>query len=100
MKKLFYVAALSLASLTAFAQNSAEANIGTAKELSTQNNYTEIDSSELPEAVTAAIANDYPTTTVNKAYVNKDKQYKIEVVLKDGAAGTLYADQDGNWIEI
>ncbi|MET7028470.1 hypothetical protein [Sediminicola luteus] len=100
MKKLYYVAAFSLASLTAFAQNTAEANIGATTEVSVQDNYTEIDSSELPEAVTAAIAKDYPTATVNKAYVNKDKQYKLEVVLKDGASGTLYADQDGNWIEM
>ncbi|ALM08725.1 hypothetical protein SB49_13580 [Sediminicola sp. YIK13] len=100
MKKLFYVAALSLASLTAFAQNSAEANIGAGAEVSTQDNYTEIVSSELPEAVTAAIARDYPTAAVNKAYVNKDKHYKLELVLKDGASGTLYADQDGNWIEM
>ena len=100
MKKLFYVAALSLSSLTAFAQNSAEANIGATAEISTQDNYTEIDSSELPEAVTAAIEKDYPTATVSKAFVNKDKQYKLEVILEDGAAGTLYADQDGNWIEM
>lgn len=100
MKKLFYVAVLSLGSLTAFAQNSAEANIETTAEISMHDNYTAIDSSELPEAVTAAISRDYPTATINKAFVNKDKQYKLEVVLKDGASGTLYADEDGNWIEM
>ena len=100
MKKLFFVAALSLANLTAFAQGATTANVSATAEVSAQDNYTEIDSSELPEAVTAAISKDYPTATISKAFVNKDQQYKLEVVLKDGAAGTLYADQDGNWIEM
>ena len=100
MKKLFFVAALSLGSLTAFAQNSAEANMGATAEISTQDNYTEIDSSELPEAVTAAIAKDYPTATVNKAYVNKDKQYKLEVALEDGSTSTFYFDADGSPIDM
>ena len=100
MKKLFYVAALSLGSLTAFAQNTAEANIGATTEVSVQDNYTEIDSSELPEAVAAAIAKDHPMATVNKAYVNKDKQYKLEVALEDGSTSTFYFDADGNPIDM
>jgi len=100
MKKFFYVAAFSLASLTAFAQNTAEANIGATTAVSVQDNYSEIDSSELPEAVAAAITKDYPTATVNKAYVNKDKQYKLEVALEDGSTSTFYFDADGSPIDM
>lgn len=100
MKKLFLVAAITLGGLTAFAQNSATADISGTTEISMQDNFTEIDSSELPEAIAEAISRDYPTATLNKAFMNKNKQYKLEVVLKDGAAGTLYADEDGNWLEM
>ena len=100
MKKLFFVAALTLGSLTAFAQNVETTNIEASTEASIQDNFTEIDSSALPEALTAAISKDYPTATISKAFVNKNKQYKLEVVLKDGAAGTLYADENGNWLEM
>lgn len=100
MKNLFFVVALTLGSLTAFAQNTATANISETATVSMQDNFTEIDSSELPEAITAAISKDYPTANLTKAFVNKNKQYKLEVVLKDGAAGTLYADENGNWLEM
>ena len=100
MKKLFFVAALSIGSLTAFAQNATSANVVVTAEVSAQDNYTEIDSSELPEAVTAAISKDYPTATIKKAFVNKDEQYKLEVASEDGTTGTLLVDKDGNWIDM
>ena len=54
----------------------------------------------MPEAVTAAVSKNYPTATINKAYVNEASQYKLEVSLEDGTSGTLYADAEGNWIEL
>ena len=99
MKKVFFVLALSLGSLTAFAQD-ADVVEATATEAVPQDDFSEIAASELPEAVTAAVAKNYPTATIDKAYVNEAKQFKLEVSLEDGTSGTLYADENGNWIEM
>jgi len=85
--------------MTAFAQD-AETEEETATEVVAQDDFSEIASEELPEAVTAAVAKNYPTATINKAYVNEANQFKLEVSLEDGTTGTLYADEEGNWIEM
>lgn len=104
MKKILFVAALALGSMTAFAQETEapqnEATETTATQETTQEGFTEIETSELPEAITSAVSQNYPTATVNKAYVNEAKQYKLEVALEDGTQGVLYADEDGNWIDM
>lgn len=106
MKKLIFVLALSLGSATAFAQEEATevaaeaATEATEAVAATQDDFTEIAAEELPEAVTAAVAKNYPTASIDKAYVNESKQYKLEVSLEDGTSGTLYADENGNWIEM
>lgn len=100
MKKLFFVAVLSFGSLTAFAQE-AETAVSVAEEVAVvQEDFTEIETNNVPEAVTEALATNYPSATINKAYSNDKDQYKLEVALEDGTEGTLYADKDGNWIEI
>ena len=100
MKKILFVAALSLGSLTAFAQEE-EVTQEVATEVAVaQDDFTAIETSELPEAVSNAVATNYPSATINKASVNKEEQYKLEVTLEDGAEGVLYADKDGNWIEM
>jgi len=108
MKKLIFVLAMSLGTMTAFAQEevteeatevAAEATEAV-EEAAAQDDFSEIASEELPEAVTAAVAKNYPTASIDKAYVNESKQYKLEVSLEDGTAGTLYADENGNWIEM
>ena len=99
MKKLIFAAVLSLGSLTAFAQDADAAQIDATEAVAAQDDYSEIAVEELPEAVTAAVSKNYPTATINKAYVNEAKQYKLEVSLEDGTSGTLYADENGNWIE-
>ena len=100
MKKLIFAAVLSLGSLTAFAQDTEEVQAeATEVVAAAQDDFSEIAVEELPEAVTAAVAKNYPTATINKAYVNEAKQYKLEVSLEDGTSGTLFADENGNWIE-
>jgi len=99
MKKLFFVAVLSLGSLTAFAQDGEEI-VGEATQTAVaQDDFSELETSNLPAAVATAVSTNYPTGTINKAYVNKQEQYKLEVALEDGTTGTLFADKDGNWIE-
>ncbi len=112
MKKIIFVIALALGGLTTtFAQStpeSEEANTNTAVEAEAveaeapaqdQENYQEVAVEELPEAVISAVANSYPTASINKAYKNDANEYKLEVALQDGTAGTLFADESGNWIE-
>ena len=100
MKNLILAAVLSLGSLTAFAQEANNGGDQATSVAATQDNFTEVATSDLPEAVTAAVAKNYPTAKINKAYVNDSKQYKLEVALQDGTSGTLYADENGNWIDI
>ncbi|WP_394748433.1 hypothetical protein [Spongiimicrobium salis] len=99
MKKAIFVAVLSLGSLTTFAHETHVSPAETFKIVKAQDEYTEIETSALPEAVTKAVAKNYPTATINKAYINKEEHYKLEVSLEDGTTGTLYADKDGNWLD-
>lgn len=103
MKKLIFILALSMGTMTAFAQEVSEEATETAVEATevvAQDDFSEIAAEELPEAVTAAVAKNYPTASIDKAFMNESKQYKLEVSLEDGTAGTLYADENGNWIEM
>ncbi|PKA97953.1 hypothetical protein B0O79_1633 [Flavobacteriaceae bacterium MAR_2009_75] len=100
MKKLFITAVFALVSLTAFAQEDATSVEEVATEAVAQDDFSEVAAEELPEAVTAAVSKNYPTASIDKAYTNEAKQYKLEVSLEDGTAGTLYADENGNWIEM
>lgn len=101
MKKIIVVVALAFGSLTTFAQDAEVAVEEVATEAAaTQDEFSEMAVAELPEAVTAAVAKNYPTATIDKAYVNEAQQFKLEVSLEDGTSGTLYADAEGNWIEL
>ena len=62
--------------------------------------FTEISVSEIPQAVTDAISKNFPTATLDKAYANEEKQYKLVLSLNDGTQGTVYADEDGNWLDM
>lgn len=101
MKKLMLVALMAFGTMTAFAQEAETAVEEVTSEVAAvQDDFTETAVDELPEEVTAAVAKNYPTASIDKAYVNEAKQYKLEVSLEDGTSGTLYADAEGNWIEL
>ncbi|MDP5229033.1 MAG: hypothetical protein NWQ38_01465 [Cellulophaga sp.] len=61
--------------------------------------FTEIESDALPEAVTMALAKDFPEAIISKAYVNGEVQYKLEVTNGEEEL-VLYADAEGNWLEL
>jgi predicted peptidase len=61
--------------------------------------FTEIKTDLLPEAVTAALEKDFPGATIKKAYINGETQYKLEVTNGEEKL-VLYADAEGNWIEM
>lgn len=100
MKKLFLVVALAVGGLFVTAQEADIAQADAVGKIIAVDEFTEIATSELPVAVTEAVTKNYPTVTINKAYVNEDKQYKLEVSLEDGTSGTLYADENGNWLDM
>ena len=101
MKKIIVVIALAFGSLTTFAQDAETTVEEVATEVAeAQDGFSEMAVAELPEAVTAAVAKNYPTATIDKAFVNEEQQFKLEVSLEDGTSGTLYADAEGNWIDL
>ena len=85
---------------TQVADDAAESTEAAAEDVASGEDFSEVTTDELPEAVTAAVSKNYPTASIDKAYVNEANQFKLEVSLEDGTAGTLYADENGNWIEM
>ena len=101
MKKLVFTAVLAFAGLTATAQEEiVQRNADEVTVPTTIQDFKEINVSDLPEAISAAVSKDYPTAKIDKAYKNAADQYKLELSLEDGTSGTLYADSEGNWIEL
>ncbi|WP_339655865.1 hypothetical protein [Flavobacterium frigidarium] len=97
MKKLILSAAIVLGSLSTYAaiapvQNSVQNTITIADE------YTEIKLEELPTAISDALKVAYPDAVITKAYVSETKEYKIDVKMAD-QEGSLFADENGNWIQ-
>ena len=96
MKKLILSAVIVLGSLNSFAN----ITISNSNEIIVvfQDEYTEITTDKLPEAVLSALKTAYPDATIDKAYVNEKKEYKIEITVGDQKAA-VFADADGNWIK-
>ncbi len=100
MKKLVFVLALSLGSFTAFAQDAEPAQEEATEAVATQDGFNEVAIEELPEAISTALEAAHPGATISKAYANEEAQYKLEVAKEDGSAVELYADAEGNWIDM
>lgn len=66
--------------------------------ISITEDFTEIKLEELPKDVMLTVAKDYELATVTKAYVNKNDQYKLELMESDEVA-TVYISKDGKWLE-
>ena len=97
MKKLILSAAIVLGSLSSFA-TTLPTSVLDVKTTSVQEEYTEVKIEELPAAITAALKKAYPDAVLNKAYVNANKEYKLDVAVGD-KVGNLFADATGNWIK-
>ena len=98
MKKVVLTAAIILGGLTTFATSAFAISQTDEIIMIVQDDYKEIKTDSIPQAVKDALAADFQTATLNKAYVNHKQEYKLEITV-DGAASTVYADKDGNWIE-
>lgn len=108
MEKMFFVVLwLAGSVLTAYTQDKQDKKLDSTKANTTnvaevyfpEDHFSLIQPTKLPLAVQSVVVAHYPTATIKSAYVNKSGQYKLEIVLKDGRSGHLYADRDGNWIE-
>ena len=97
MKNLFLSAAIVLGGLTSFASTSPITNT-IVKTVSFQDDYAEINVTEVPATVTDALKKAYPDAVLNKAYKNSASQYKLEVTVGD-KVGALYANADGSWVK-
>lgn len=101
MKKLVFATALTIGS---FATISAAASTPIfhdgIMEAIMAGEFTEINVSEVPAAISEALAADYLGATITKAYKNEEAQFKIEIIKEDGAAAVLHADAEGNWIDL
>ncbi|HLT33647.1 MAG TPA: hypothetical protein VKZ98_07655 [Aquaticitalea sp.] len=97
MKKIIVAAAIILGGFTSYA-SATEIAITPIHNSINEENWKELPKEKLPQAVQDAFKADFKTATLNKAYVNDKQEYKLEFTI-DGAASTVYADKDGNWIE-
>ena len=105
MKTLFLLGAMTLGGFTMNAQDALIAETGIQHNqvnemLVVADDFKEISVSEVPQAVSDAVAKNFPTASLDKAYTNEEKQYKLVLSLEDGTQGTVYADEDGNWIDM
>ncbi|MFS4468750.1 hypothetical protein [Maribacter sp. 2210JD10-5] len=99
MKKLVFATALAIGSLTMVTAAAPIFNTAIVEEVTVQD-FQEIATSDVPEAVTTALAADHPDVVLSKAYVNGSGIYKLEVASADGSTSELYADAEGNWVEL
>jgi len=95
MKKLILSIAIVLGSFTAIATT---VPVSTTEKTIYVQDFKEIKNEELPEAVKNALKTSYPDAKLDKAYVNSNKEYKLEITVVDQKA-TVYADANGNWIK-
>jgi hypothetical protein len=109
MKKVILAIALVVGGLTTYAQEteqedmnatSVETEVSAQEEATAQDDFSAIDNSELPEAVSEAFTRDFPNAEITKAYVNQEGQYKLDVTQEDGSSVRLYADSEGNWLDM
>ncbi|WP_417443097.1 hypothetical protein [Joostella sp.] len=97
MKKLVLASVIALSSFASFAAAPVVLNNETEIHV-VQDEYTPIDTSELPSAITDALEADFPGIEVSKAFKNDEGEYKIQVVVGDQTSN-LYATEDGEWIQ-
>lgn len=105
MKTLFLLGALTIGGFTVTAQEASLSQNGVVHAQANESiivsaDFSEIEISEVPQAVQDAVAKNFPTATLDKAYTNEEKQYKLELSLEDGTSGTVYADEEGNWLDM
>jgi len=99
MKTIVLVSAFALGSFASFAATPVIFHDGIAEDIyNVQDEFQEIDAAEVPQAITDALAADYPGAEISKAYKNDASEYKLEIIIGEETA-TLYANEGGEWIQ-
>lgn len=94
MRTALLLTVIVLGSITSFALNP----VFSQQLILVQEEFTEITSDQLPQAVLSALNKTYPGATIDKAFVNQNKEYKLEISVGDQKA-TVLADANGYWIK-
>jgi len=97
MKKLILTVAIVASGFSTFALTNSPIHNETIT-VSIADEFKEVSLENLPETVTAAVAKDFATATLNKAHVNGNEQYKLDLTI-DGTEHIAYVDKDGNWLK-
>ncbi len=105
MKNLFLLGALTIGGFAVSAQEAAILQTGivhneTSEIVVVADDFSEIALSEVPQPVMDAIAKNFPTANLDKAYTNEEGQFKLDLSLEDGTSESVYADKDGNWLDL
>lgn len=67
-----------------------------------QDDFRQIEITELPAEVQQAVERDYAAAVIAEAYVKEhegEQKFKLKVNTADGEEKELYADAQGNWID-
>jgi len=95
MKKVILTALFAFSTLSVLAIT---ANINQATfAVVIENEFKEIAPSEVAKPVLEAVARDFKGATIQRAFINEKKEYKLELTLGE-VTKTVYADANGNWI--
>lgn len=95
MKKLILSAAIVLGSLSMHAETTVFTN-EMVKTINDQDGYKEVDG--VPAAVKKSLDESYPGVVLEKAWVNDQKEYKIEITVR-GEKSIVYTDATGKIIK-
>lgn len=96
MKKLIVLATILLGGLSTFA---AITSVQKSKliEITIPSEYTEIKITDLPPAIAESLKKSHPNAVITKAFVNENKQYKLELATGDKSE-TVITDVTGTII--
>lgn len=61
--------------------------------------YKEVKTSEVPQAVKEAVAKNFNDATISKAYVNAQGDYKIDLATADAKTATVYVNPKGELVK-
>jgi len=105
MKKLILSAAIILGGFTTFAQTTSSVKTDSTKTEAVaktdfspktiDDNYKEIKLEDVPSSVILAEKTAQPSAVIEKAYINENKEYKLDIVI-DNQRASVYTDAKGN----
>ena len=100
MRKLIIAIAIAFGTLTVTnAQSSSPDTPTKALQASVQDDYTEVNVSDLPQALKDTIAKDLEGAVVSQAYSNLKGEFKLVVTTADDVSKILFANEKGEWIK-